>query len=380
MVNNKRDLECCRTLLLSLEDDDLAQRLTKSRWNPGHEGKRWDEEAGWVANDDVKTVLDDNWLQEACLAFSVPTVRGRNRQAEVIEAVMQAVRAERALRSGPAALRDAERRSSHLERLRDRAAVQHEAKNLGVCSKGSLGPLKEKVLHRACPEQLRVEVVAEIIVARRRLPAADEECERHALAYVEGALARRYVSASAGEQLSPEQVRRWETVFAALPPEARPTWSQDPVLVRAQCYFEAHGHLDIPKAKKGDSPDDAQLASDLRHDRAAKLRDAKDREGLLVRRQLTDVSDATSSPLFQYCRMHVWGTCPRVPAGKMLCKDFTAPPSARAEPVSSTDVVSSNAIIKKCTPHFPVSRLLFNCVRASQIRLVRQVDMQGACL
>ena len=290
-ANNKRDLERCRTLLLSLDWEDLKQRLLQSRWNPGHEGQRWDEEAGWLAKDGETVVLDDSWLQEACRAFNVPTARGGGRkfkQSEAVDSVLEAVRAERALRNGPAALRDAQRRSFHLERLRDRVAVQQEAKKAGIKAKGSIGILRDTILHRSCPEQLRGAVVAEIIAARQRLPVVDVECEAPAYAYVEGALARRHLSTSVGEQLTAEQIRQWEAVFAVLPPETRPAWREDPVLLRAREYFEVHGNLEIPKTKRGRDPEQTQLANDLRHARAAKLRDVRDRKGVLLRRQLSD--------------------------------------------------------------------------------------------
>ena len=297
-ADNKRDYEECRLLLLSLEESDLRERLEKSRWNPGHEGQRWDEMAGWTARGVGESVaLDDNWLHEACLAFCVATASGGGRRQDaVVSDVLETVRRERALRGGPAALRDAARRSMHLQRLRDRVAVQHDAKTVGLCAKGNIAALREAVLVRACPERLRQDVAMEIIMSRQRLPGSDVEYEKYACSYVTSALARRHVSTPTGEQLSNEQVEHWGVVFAALPHDLRPTWPEDPVLLRVQGYLEIYGNLDVPKAKRGQEPEQAQLAADLRYVRAAKLRDARDRKGMLVRRQLSDVIIALNSP------------------------------------------------------------------------------------
>ena len=104
-LDNARDLERCRNLLVEMDEDALRDILGRSRYNIG--GKRSEIDEQIAAN----KVVDDKWLEEAARAFAVPTryiklqpgdkskTRLVRRQADVVEDVLSKVRqAKKALR------------------------------------------------------------------------------------------------------------------------------------------------------------------------------------------------------------------------------------------------------------------------------------------
>ena len=136
---------------------------------------------------------------------------------------------------GTAGVRDAERRGERLDLLQNdplgfQQATTKLARQLGVrCVKTDLKAVKNKVLVVSCPEQLRLEVVEEIVEREGRLPSAGVDAEFFAHAYVESALERRHISAESGEQLTGAQVIRWEAIFERVSSVTRIVWPEDPV-------------------------------------------------------------------------------------------------------------------------------------------------------
>ena len=94
---------------------------------------------------------------------------------------------------------------------------------------GSHMELKERILLRTCPEDLRLAVVAEFLRTEGRLPADVSVAERAAHLYLGSALRRRYASTDSGEQLTSAQVAQWDALLQQVPSDARPSWESDPV-------------------------------------------------------------------------------------------------------------------------------------------------------
>ena len=167
------------------------------------------------------------------------------------------------------------------------AAARQCGLHFGGASDQSRMELRERILQRTCPEDLRLAVVAEFLHAECRLPAGTSDAERAAHGYLGSALGRRYVSTDSGEQLSPAQVAQWDALLQQVPDDARPSWEADAVLARAREYFDKHGHLEVPNRKKAASEEEAKLEHDMRLVRRALRGDQRDRQGNLLRRQLT---------------------------------------------------------------------------------------------
>ena len=180
-------------------------------------------------------------------------------------------------------------------------------------------------------------------------PLDGVESERCAFAYVQSALSRRHVSAPGGEQFTAAPTEQGDAIFRVLPLDQRPTWFEDPVLVRAQEYFERSGSLEVPQAKREQDAEQKQLIIDIRHVRAAKMRDVRNRKGFVgassalrcgrsemgagVPRCLALVEDAQRQPyipgsLVEGSR-HEWPRLPYhcKPCGCYLCgEDFDIKP------------------------------------------------------
>ena len=116
IADNRLDRERCRELLTQMDEEDLRQRLANSRWNPGHRSR----------GNDGCHALDDNWLAEACAAFNVSSsyrrhrpgqgfrIKSHLRQADLVAAVISAVRQAKQLITGSASERDVLRRHGRL--------------------------------------------------------------------------------------------------------------------------------------------------------------------------------------------------------------------------------------------------------------------------
>ena len=247
------------------------------------------------------SALDDRWLDEACAAFGVSKYgagygaeasRAKNtvKQENVVDAVVRAVSVAKQALLGDAAATDAERRAARLSRWRTQHDVTSAAKELGVhggFAKGEWAAFKRRVLVAACPEDLRLAVVKELVERECRLPDPATEAESFAHAYLHSALSRRHVGDSSGEPLTSEQVGQWDAVLGLLPAATRPEWQEDPVLVLALAFYREHGSIDVPKPSPDAEPDDAKLAEGLRVLRRARNGDCRDRAHRLLRRQLT---------------------------------------------------------------------------------------------
>ena len=164
---------------------------------------------------------------------------------------------ERAQIRGSAAERDARRKHKQWEAMRGKpstlAAARQCGLHLGGRGKNPFAEdrmeLRERILQRTCPEDLRLAVVAEFLRAEGRLPVDASDAERAAHGYLGSALGRRYVSTDSGEQLSRAQIAQWDALLQQVPDDARPAWEADPVLARAREYFDEHGHLEVPKGE-----------------------------------------------------------------------------------------------------------------------------------
>ena len=99
-LDNQRDLERCRALLLEMTEEDLQGILMRSRYN--HSGGSTEHNAAIGAH----KAVDDKWLDEAAAAYLVPITYGKvsahgrvrkssRRQAEVVNDVIVAVRKAR---------------------------------------------------------------------------------------------------------------------------------------------------------------------------------------------------------------------------------------------------------------------------------------------
>ena len=265
-LDNRKDRDKCRALCMDLEDDELRRRLEKSRWNFQGTAKKS------LIEIRADRALDDYWLLEAADTYDIShrTNSGVRLQRDVLEDVMKAVRRARVQESvsvGTAALQDARRRAELRERLRTASDVWKRAKELAVpITNGSWRCYKQQLLMCDCREELRIAVVAEFVAKEKRLPDECVEAEALVAAYAKSALARRYVSDEAhgvrGEQLSSEWVAQWQAVLDELPQEGQPGWQEDPVLVAAKEFFEAHGDLNVPRMSKRRDRSDAQRLND----------------------------------------------------------------------------------------------------------------------
>ena len=99
-LDNQRDLERCRALLLEMTEEDLQGILMRSRFDVG--GTATEHNAAI----DAHKAVDDKWLDEAAAAYHVPityskvSAHGRVRysfrkQADVVNDVIAAVRKAR---------------------------------------------------------------------------------------------------------------------------------------------------------------------------------------------------------------------------------------------------------------------------------------------
>ena len=115
---------------------------------------------------------------------------------------------------------DAERRAALCKRTWDAPAAKREAKAAGlravqrnINQRHGVDALREGLIVRSCPEDLRLRVVGECLQRHGSWPAeaADlGEDDRFARLYLQSALARRHASAPTGEQLSPGDVAQWQ--------------------------------------------------------------------------------------------------------------------------------------------------------------------------
>ena len=131
-LDNQRDLERCRALLLEMTEEDLQGILMRSRFNVG--GSATEHNAAI----DAHKAVDDKWLDEAAAAYHVPityvkvSARGRarnssRRQADVVNDVIVAVRKARHCLRGAAADRDIRRKHELMEAMSDRLGLSAAA-------------------------------------------------------------------------------------------------------------------------------------------------------------------------------------------------------------------------------------------------------------
>ena len=146
---------------------------------------------------------------------------------------------------------------------------------------------KESDIFYSCPEELRRAVVSEIVTHHKRLPRGDVDAERAARQYLDSAMARRWHSTPSGEQLTTQEVNAWDIALASIEEVDRPAWEEDTVLVMAQGFYALNGHIQVPKAKRGDDSEEARLSRELLHVREALCRTSVNSNGRIVRRQLT---------------------------------------------------------------------------------------------
>ena len=272
------DLAACRSLLLTLSADDLRARLLDSPWRQG------------------KAPRGVNWLKEAAAAFGVAIKTSRARGAtgtykpkeDIVQEVVNQVVATQAIQIGSSSERDERRRQERMESLVRRADVLAARKRitlLHTVAGMDFQQMREDVLLFECPEKLRQAIVAEHIARCGALPQADapDLIGRRAALYAQSALERSHLSTAAGPQLTHEERLAWDEVWATLPLQLRPLWQEDPVLLRAQEFYDRYGHLNVQKhnllklkqmaaeERAGD-----KLARELDVVRRAKVQDVKD--------------------------------------------------------------------------------------------------------
>jgi len=294
-LDNQRDLERCRSLLVEMGEEDLRQLLMRSRFNFG--GSVVDITQRMSEN----TALDDKWLEEAAAAFHVATrlkkmaasssdtrTRSARKQSDVVEDVLSAVRRARESLHGAAADRDAKRRHQLLEAMHDPVGLSAAVKSCHARREKNeaVSIVKDRVLLRSCPEDLRLAMVTEFVEQHGRLPSEDVEAERAARQYVDSALGRRWLTTATGEHLSARQVSAWDKLFEQVPEGDRPPWEEDPVFLLGQAFYNTYGHIRVPKAKSYDTSAEAQLSRGLALLRKALHADQYDKNGQLLRRQL----------------------------------------------------------------------------------------------
>ena len=135
-LDNQRDLERCRALLLEMTEEDLQGILMRSRFNLG--GSATEHNAAI----DAHKAVDDKWLDEAAAAYHVPITyikvsahgRVRNsfrRQADVVNDVIVAVGKARHCLRGAAADRDIRRKHELMRQTTGTFALQAYA-TIGV--------------------------------------------------------------------------------------------------------------------------------------------------------------------------------------------------------------------------------------------------------
>ena len=157
-LDNQRDLERCRALLLEMTEEDLQGILMRSRFNVG--GSATEHNAAI----DAHKAVDDKWLDEAAAAYHVPityvkvSARGRvrtssRRQADVVSDVIVAVRMARHCLRGAAADRDIRRKHELMEAMSDRLGLSAAAEACHIHRRRGEAAvaLKERVLLRSCP-------------------------------------------------------------------------------------------------------------------------------------------------------------------------------------------------------------------------------------
>ncbi|CAK0803316.1 unnamed protein product [Prorocentrum cordatum] len=287
---NQRNEDACKDLLISLATDDLRGRLTRSRYDL--ESARRSERLRQI---EAGKALDDDWLGEAASAFNVPT--RKRKQMQVVEDVLEAVRQTRQRAPGTATAMDADRREALRRRTWSSMAALHEAKVWGMRATQrdiqrpqGVDALRDELLVRSCPEDLRLRVVGECLQRRGGWPAEAADLggdDLWARRYLHSAMARRYASASTGEQLLPGDVARWQQLLDRIPEAQRPTWQADPLRQQLQAHYEEHGHLNVrPSTRRADDPD-RLLLEGLKVLRRARLEDVRGERGHLLRRQLS---------------------------------------------------------------------------------------------
>ena len=309
VLDNTRDAQACVELLASLSADDLRARLLKSRYN--FSGRRREQLEAIKAN----TQLDDNWLEEAAEALCVPMQlhNGCRRQAIVVESVVSAAASLRQQKTTSASSQDAERRLRVLRGMRGNSQALKLAKSLGmkgqtlgIRGQAAYEDLRQRILTRSCPEDLRLKVVSEFIDAQGRLPRVGVQDGQHARAYLDSALDRRYVSSNSGEQLSLIAAAEWQELFNRLPEADQPQWQEDPVMLLARDYYDEHGDLAVkPGSKDSDDPE-VRLKEGLKVLRKSRFQDARDADGRLLRRQLSSPDIAAWEA--QFPKNILWGT------------------------------------------------------------------------
>ena len=150
------DFEKCRALLLSLDADDLRNRLGSSGWNR-------------------KIPMGVNWMKEAAAAFGVPLYQKRvqnngrkssslRRMQYIIDDVLRAIAQANACVPGSAAERDERRRQARLAdmlQLNDVYRARSEIPLLAAATMDGTEQLREDVLLYECPEDLRIAVTCE---------------------------------------------------------------------------------------------------------------------------------------------------------------------------------------------------------------------------
>ena len=257
-LDNQRDLERCRALLLEMTEEDLHEILMRSRFNVG--GSATEHNAAI----DAHKAVDDKWLDEAAAAYHVPitciklSAQGRvrnssRRQADVVNDVIVEVRKARHCLRGAAADKDIRRKHELMETMSDRFGLSAAAKACHIHRRRgeAAAALKERILLRSCPEDLRIAVASEFVAQHGRLPNAELDAERSVRQYVDSALARRWLTTDSGEQLTQRHISEWDAVFERIAESGRPAWEEDPVFLMVQRFYTAHGHLCVPKAKRG---------------------------------------------------------------------------------------------------------------------------------
>lgn len=257
-LDAKWDVSLCRQLLPQFAESNLRERLHDSPWLQG------------------KACASVNWLKEAAAAFSVPiklskssgvnsgTCRAKD---DIVEDVMQAARYARTLGEHSAAARDEQRRRFRLSSLVQRAdvlAARRQAALLPSVVGMDFQQMREDVLLFECPDELRKQIVTELIARHGPLPREDatDLGERRAALYYQSALGRLHLSTAMGPQLTLEDGLGWEAVWATLPAEFAPIWPEDPVLLRTQTFYAEHGHLNPQKREKAKQLSEAEREED----------------------------------------------------------------------------------------------------------------------
>jgi len=220
---------------------------------------------------EANKTLDDRWLEEAANAFHVSVLEAgtrrthiRRKQADVVEDVIASVQRSRRIVSGSAAEMDESRMRQLEASMASSAGKWAAAKNCYVSRAGhNTRQVKDKVILRSCPEELRLAVVSEFVARTSRLPMPDCEVEDTAWQYVSSAVGRRWNTTATGEQLTAQQVSAWNGVLSTVAESSRPAWQEDPLFLIAQQVYADHNTIVGFKAKKHDCSNEAELARGL---------------------------------------------------------------------------------------------------------------------